>query len=176
MKRFGLVLAFSFLVPFFSPLWAQSEALAGQYLKELSGSRFVRDTKGVITDKQENLQWLEMDENCPISLNVAKLWVKKLGGDWRFPTPRELRTLYLENGGGGGSGNMYPEFKTDGLTFWSAKKKGSNMCPILKEFKTFKIEVTGCVNFAEKGLPIIPLAASFSNNKSVSVLAVLDSK
>ena len=86
---------------------------------------FVAYNNGVVYDKETGLEWYagpDRDTNW----NEAKSWVENLtivGGGWRMPTWKELKTLYIKGEGGR---NMTPLLKTTGWWVWSGKTKGSS--------------------------------------------------
>ncbi|MFZ2960236.1 MAG: DUF1566 domain-containing protein [Candidatus Ozemobacteraceae bacterium] len=99
-----------------------SDVTSGAFLKELKGARFTRDVQGVITDHQEELQWVEKSDVDAINWYDAQKWIKSLGGEWRMPNREELATLYVAGAGGGASKNMDPVFKTYGRHFWTGER------------------------------------------------------
>ncbi|MBF0407893.1 MAG: DUF1566 domain-containing protein [Candidatus Riflebacteria bacterium] len=165
MKKSIFALALVFAVSVFSPLSAETITHSEKYLKELSGPRFVKDSKNVITDKQENLQWLEKIDVDSINWNSSQEWVKALGAGWRLPSREELTTLYVENAGGGGSGNMDPIFTTYGKWFWTGEK-----ARVSQMFNPFGKKGAYCINFEVKGMQIM---VSELKNSAVGYSAVL---
>lgn len=71
-----------------------------------AGSRFVDNEDGTVTDNELNLMWAQTDNQGDITWLDAYRWVKfnfyyLLPGnkfdDWRLPTSRELRSLYIKD-------------------------------------------------------------------------------
>ena len=65
-------------------------------LYSTDGNRFTKDAKGVITDNQTNLEWIEGPDK-PTSWLMADLWIESLKGTWRLPTTKELSQLYIKD-------------------------------------------------------------------------------
>ena len=85
---------------------------------------------GIVLNKRTSLEWLAgPDENT--TWDQADTWIENvkngsvgLGGKgWRFPTIKELQSLYKK---GVGSRNMTPLLKTTGWRVWSGETKGSS--------------------------------------------------
>ncbi|OGL43847.1 MAG: hypothetical protein A2161_19035 [Candidatus Schekmanbacteria bacterium RBG_13_48_7] len=87
-----------------------------------------RASNGVITDKSTGLEWFVGPDNNT-TWHEAKDWVDKInrenfaGGNWRMPTPKELRGIYQRFMG---TRNMDPVFETKGWWVWSEKEEGSS--------------------------------------------------
>ncbi len=65
--------------------------------------RFVDNKDGTVTDTKLGLMWAQIDNQGDISWNNAQQWVRYTFGytietqyqDWRLPTIKELRSLYV---------------------------------------------------------------------------------
>ena len=80
---------------------------------------------GVVYDKKTGLEWIA-GSNKDTTWDEAKKWVESLnivGGGWRMPTRKELKTLYKK---GSGSFNMTPLLKTTQFYVWSGEPKDSS--------------------------------------------------
>ncbi len=98
---------------------SRSEVLTEVYLRDLyDGNRFIRDADSIITDKQTGLQWLEAPKEVR-TWKKGQKWIKSLADGWRTPSLTELRTLFVLDGGGSGSGNMDPVFQGEFTGLWA---------------------------------------------------------
>jgi hypothetical protein len=67
--------------------------------------RFIDNGDGTVTDTQLDLMWAQTDNQADIFWEQAPTWIKtkfanQIGpqyDDWRLPTLRELKSLYLES-------------------------------------------------------------------------------
>ena len=95
----------------------------GEEMKS-GGIRYQVSSEGIILDTKTGLQWyVGPDED--INQYEAEEWIKNLsvaGGDWRFPSTKELREIYEK---GEGERNMNSVFKTTGWVIWSEASDSS---------------------------------------------------
>jgi hypothetical protein len=73
-------------------------------------------------DKKTGLEWSAGPDE-PTNWYDAKSWVDSLGGGWRMPTMKELKTLYQK----GEQCNIKHLVKTTGCWVWSGETKGSSL-------------------------------------------------
>lgn len=80
---------------------------------------------GVVYDKKTGLEWIGGPDEST-SWYQPKKEVESLtvvGGEWRMPTKKELRTLYKK---GVDTRNMTPLLKNTGWWVWSSEPEGSS--------------------------------------------------
>ena len=85
-----------------------------------SGERFTVASNGVITDREQNLNWY-LGPDKDTTYDEAVSWVKSLsvdGGGWRMPTREELKSLYDESKRSKAP-YMDPVFKTTEWWVWA---------------------------------------------------------
>jgi len=84
-------------------------------------TRFTVSSDEVITDAVTGLEWV-VGPDEDIDYTRAAQWVAACtvgGGNWRMPTPEELKGLYRQ---GLGERNMDPAFKATGWGVWAESK------------------------------------------------------
>ncbi len=91
-----------------------------------SEGRFILLGNGAIKDSETNLEWI-VGQDMDTTYKETELWIKGLiidGGGWRFPTIKELRSLYQI---GKGKCNMSSLFKVNiGWWVWSGGEFGQS--------------------------------------------------
>jgi hypothetical protein len=76
--------------------------------------RFPQDGDGVITDTVTGLRW-RVGPDRDTDWMTAHTWVENLDGDWRMPTPSEIRVLHEA----GVKWNYMGPFYSNGQSVWS---------------------------------------------------------
>ena len=97
--------------------------------------RFIDNGDGTVTDNLMGLMWAKTDNQADIFWKQAKIWIKNSFpnqieprfNDWRMPTVKELKTLYVEsldyNGYKTDCGHeikMVPEIRISCILVWSS--------------------------------------------------------
>ena len=67
--------------------------------------RFINNGDGTVSDTKLGLMWAQTDNQADIFWKQAKIWIKNSFpnqidprfNDWRIPTVKELKTLYVES-------------------------------------------------------------------------------
>lgn len=86
---------------------------------------YIAYSNGVVVDTYTGLQWITGPDK-DMTWNQAKSWAESLnllGGGWRLPTRKELKTLYKK---GVGSRNMTHLLRNSGWYVWSGETKDSS--------------------------------------------------
>ena len=97
--------------------------------------RFIDNGDGTVTDNLMGLMWAKTDNRADIFWNEALLWIKnnfpkQIGSrydDWRLPSVKELRSLYVESvdytgykADCGHEVKMVPEIRISCILVWSS--------------------------------------------------------
>jgi len=103
-----------------------------------AADRFINNGDGTVTDQQLGLMWGTFDNQGDINWQEAKRWItftfpytiEKSYDNWRLPTIRELRSLYVTSQGGHGyqadcgkTVHIIPEIHLSCVWVWSAENK-----------------------------------------------------
>ena len=133
----------------------------------LAGDRFRNNGDGTITDHRLRVMWAERDNQGDIDWKYGEQWtkytfpytLKKIYGNWRLPTLREIQSLYLKEESEGhatGCGKqvrIVPLIKLSCNWIWTSEKN-SDMA------KAFNFnDGTNCTNRIshKKGYRVLPV-------------------
>ncbi|HDJ28787.1 MAG TPA: DUF1566 domain-containing protein [Proteobacteria bacterium] len=107
-------------------------------LPTIAGDRFINNEDGTVTDRQLGLMWGAFDNQGDINWQEAKRWVtftfpytiEKSYDNWRLPTIKELRSLYVTEQGDHGyqtdcgkTVHIIPEIRLSCIWVWSGENK-----------------------------------------------------
>ena len=107
-------------------------------LPTIAGDRFINNEDGTVTDQQLGLMWGAFDNQGDINWQEAKRWVtftfpytiEKSFDNWRLPSIKELRSLYVTEQGKygyqtdcGKTVHIIPEIHLSCVWVWSAENK-----------------------------------------------------
>lgn len=94
------------------------------YLADLqSGTRFVRNQDGSISDQKSGLCW-QVGPDRMTSWEQACLWIGTLGAGWQMPTVDEVAALVVTNPG---DRQNHPISGLTGNRIWCSKQVGSDV-------------------------------------------------
>jgi hypothetical protein len=92
------------------------------YLQELkAGPRFIRDSHGVISDRQTGRQWLEGPKD--VSWQESGRWIDAQPGEWRRPNWLELKELHQATPCPVTGNHLDPVFRQSTRTVWATRGK-----------------------------------------------------